>query len=331
MSEPLSVLIIGCGGIAGGYDERGGPEAVRTHAGAYSRDPRFQIRACVEPDTTRRAAFMAHWNIPNGYDDLQSALTSEGAFDIASLCVPTAFHGEALETLLKADVRCVFAEKPLTGDPARSRRIVDAFEAAGKPIAVNYLRRWDQRIEALRDELARGDWGKVQAVSGLYAKGLFNCASHFFDLLHYLVGPMTLRAILGRVDDGRIEDPTLSVFLETETGAPVTLIGTHGEAFFPFEIDLVMQKGRLSLEDLGGRLRCRRVRPHPLYLHQPTLDEGVWEDTGMALSLLRAIDNIHDHLSSGAELVSTGHSVLQVEELCAEIMQMAANNEGETA
>ena len=51
----------------------------------------------------------------------------------------------------------------------------------------------------------------------------------------------------------------------------------------------------------------------------------------MALSLLRAIDNIHDHLSSGAELVSTGHSVLQVEELCAEIMQMAANNEGETA
>lgn len=328
MSEPLAVLIVGCGDIAGGYDARGGGEAVRTHAGAYSRDPRFQMRACVEPDTQRRAAFMARWGIAAGYDDLAACLAAEGGFDVASLCLPTAFHADALETLLGADVRLVFAEKPLTGEAARSRQVVAAYAAAGKPLCVNYLRRWDKRVRQLRDEIDADDWGGVQAIGGLYAKGLYNCASHFFDLIHYLVGPLTPRAVLGRVDDGRADDPTLSVFLETEAGAPVTLIGTHAELYFPFEIDLVMENGRLSLEDLGGRLRQRRVRAHPLYAHQPSLDDGTFENTGIGLALVRAVDNIYDHLATGAELVSTAESALEAEELCARIMAMVPNEGG---
>ena len=57
MSEPFSVLIVGCGAIAGGYDEHGTQEVLLTHAGAYSQDSRFRIRACVEPDSDRRKQF----------------------------------------------------------------------------------------------------------------------------------------------------------------------------------------------------------------------------------------------------------------------------------
>ena len=323
MSEPLSVLIVGCGDIAGGYDERGSSGPVLTHASAYIRDPRFRIRACVEPDPLRRAAFMEYWGVENGYQDLQTCLATEGCFDVASLCLPTALHGEALEVLLAAKIRLVFAEKPLTGNAELSHRIVDAYEAAGCSLAVNYSRRWDRRIGKLKDEIAAGEWGSVQAISGLYAKGLFNNGSHFFDCLHFLIGPLVPRAVLGRVDDGRTEDPTLSVFLESEIGTPVILTGVHGGYFFPFEIDIVMEKGRITLEDLGGKLRCRRVSPHPLYVHQPTLDDGTWEDTKLAEALVVAVDNIFHHLASGAELLSTGRSVLAVEDICTDILKLA--------
>ncbi len=329
MSEPLSVLIVGCGDIASGFDERSESDLALTHAGAYSQDSRFEIVACVEPDSERRATFMAKWGVAVGYPDLISCLEARRHFDVASICTPTDHHETDLDTLLEADVRCVFAEKPLTEYPNRSKLIVEAYEKEEKSIAVNYLRRWDDRLVTLRDELHAGKWGKVQAVGGLYAKGILNCGSHFFDLVHYLIGPLKPRAILGLVDDGRDEDPTLSVFLETKFGAPVNLIGTHSEAFFAFEVNLIMENGHLSLEDLGYKLRCRRVVQHPTFLHQRALDEGEWQDTGIQKAMVKAVNNIHDHLTMNVPLASDGRGVLQVEELCAKILEMEALKEGD--
>jgi predicted dehydrogenase len=327
MSEPLSVLIVGCGDIAGGYDTRAQGDAVLTHAGAYAQDVRFLVKACVDPDADRRRTFMARWNVAAGYDSLDACLATESGFDVASVCLPTDLHAETLARLLGAGQRLVFAEKPVTGDPARSRALVEAFEAKGVALAVNYLRRWDPAVQTLKAELAAGKWGRVQAVGGIYAKGLFNCASHFFDLVHFLVGPLTPKAVLGRVDDGRAEDPTLTVHLETEGGVPVMLTGVDGAAFFPFELDLVTEKGRITLEDLGLRLRTRTVRQHPLFPHQPTLDEGTWADTGMARAMAAAVGNIFDHLHSNMALASTGRTALAAEELCSAILKVAAKGD----
>ncbi|MEK9753122.1 MAG: Gfo/Idh/MocA family oxidoreductase [Rhodospirillaceae bacterium] len=327
MSEPLSVLIVGGGDIAGAYDERGGGGAVLTHAGAYVADGRFRVRACVEPDVARREQFMAQWGIAAGYDDLDACLAAESGFDVVSLCAPTHTHADTLERLLDADVRLVFAEKPLTGDVARSECIVHAYADSGRPIAVNYLRRWDTSIQALKREIAEGAWGRVQAVGGLYAKGLFNCASHFLDMVDYLIGPLTPKAVISRVDDGRDDDPTLSVLLETVAGAPAVLIGVDGKAFFPFELDLTMEKGRVTYEDLGCRMRRRSIRLHPLFPHQLTLDDGGWMDTGMAKAMVNAVSNIHDHLARGEPLASTASTAFQTEKLCAAIMAMAARGD----
>ena len=321
-SETLTVLIVGCGNIAGGYDECGSSEAIRSHAGAYSRDPRFQISACVEPNSKRRKAFMTYWKIKEGYHDLASCLDSGQRFDLVSLCLPTPEHGEALKAVLALKPRCVFAEKPLTDDPVFSRRILDDYNRAGVSIAVNYLRRWDKHMVNLRNELKEGTWGNVQSISGIYARGLFNCGSHFFDLLSFLIGPLQPRAVLGQANDGRIDDPTLSVFLETDCGAPVTLIGIDENSFFSFEVDLVMEKGRLVIEDQGGQLRCRKIQKDKLYPHQSVLEQGYWEKTGLNFALSRAVENIFDHLEKGVSLVSSAKNVLEAEELCAHIMNM---------
>ena len=128
---------------------------------------------------------------------------------------------------------------------------------------------------------------------------------------------------------GRDKDPTLSVFLETESGAPVNLIGTHANAFFPFEVNLVMEKGQLSLEDLGRKVRQRRVVRHPIYLHQQTLDDGESRATGLDKAMVSAVDNIYDHLTMNVPLACEGHDALYVEELCAKIRNMAAIKEGD--
>ncbi|MEK9725446.1 MAG: Gfo/Idh/MocA family oxidoreductase, partial [Rhodospirillaceae bacterium] len=232
MPEPLRVLIVGCGDIAGGYDEKNDDRAVRTHAGAYARDGRFAVAACIDPDAARRAAFMAHWGVPEGFADLEACRAAGGAYDVASVCVPTAHHGAALETLLEMPLKAVLAEKPLTGDLENSRAVVAAYAAAGRPLAVNFLRRFDAEIQRLKAEIAAGEWGAVQAASALYAKGLVNCGSHAVDLLQYLIGPLAPEAVTDVIDDHTPADPTVSARLRTTAGAPVDLVGVDSRGYF---------------------------------------------------------------------------------------------------
>jgi predicted dehydrogenase len=103
------VLIIGCGRIAGGFDaDRPADAPPLTHAGAFSKDPRFTIAACVEPDTERREAFRRRWDVGEAAADLASLGAAPGAFDVVSLCSPTEAHAADLEAVLALKPKLVF-------------------------------------------------------------------------------------------------------------------------------------------------------------------------------------------------------------------------------
>lgn len=314
-SERLRALIIGCGAIAGGYDEaEPKSDQILTHAKAYLRHPGFEIVGCVEPEPERRAAFMQAWGIPAGFAGLAEV---DVAYDVASVCVPTGHHAEALEALLSGPVRLVFAEKPLTDDVTRSRAIVEAYERAGKPLAVNYLRRWAGGLVHLQGEIARGQWGAFQKASAWYTKGLLNNGSHFLDLLSFLLGGLSPVCALGMVADGRHDDPTRDVVVKTASGAPIHLLGADMNAFSLFEADLMFAGGRISLTDSAFKITRRPVTDSPRFAGYRALAEGATKDSGLGYAMLDAVDNIARHLNGGAPLRSTGRTALAVQELCA--------------
>ena len=335
MSAPreLSVLdavIIGCGEIAGGYDEEGGGDIIKTHAGAYTAHAGFRMVACVEPDQARRLAFMEYWDIPNGFEDMKAFLSSGIQADVASMCVPTELHRETLQDLLNAPVRAVFCEKPISHDGTSSRQLVEGYAAANKPMAVNYFRRWDMVLQALGDEIASGVWGGLQNAVGTYAKGVLNCGSHMFDLFHLLVGErLEVKSVLKRRDDYSPDDPTLDAILESEHGAPVYLVGSDHRHFFTFELELTFEKGRISIEDLGRSLRVRRVVADPDFPNRWTLPLGKYEKTEIAQAMVRAVDNVHGHVVKGIPLASDGQSALAAEQICHDLIAMAADLEKE--
>ncbi|CUW38621.1 Putative Dehydrogenase(NAD(P)-binding domain,5-174) [Magnetospirillum sp. XM-1] len=319
-SERIRALIVGCGAIAGGYDEADpASDQVLTHAKAYRRHPGFELAACVEPDSERRAAFMAAWGIPAGFASLAEV---DVPYDVASVCVPTPFHAEILEALLPSPARLVFAEKPLTDDLARSAAIVAAYEAAGKPLMVNYFRRWAPGMVRLRDEIAAGQWGAFQKGSAWYTKGLLNNASHFLDLLSFLLGELTPRAALGKVEDGRDDDPTLDVVVATTNGAAIHLLGADMHAFSVFEADLLFSGGRVSLTDSGFQLTRRPVTDSPRFPGYRVLAPAGPEDSGLGRAMTDALDNIAGHLDRGIPLASDGHSALAAQALCARLLSL---------
>lgn len=325
--KSLSVVIVGCGAIAGGYDERRPARAkskgVFTHAGAYRAHGGFRLAACVEPDAKRRKAFMARWNVARGFSSLGECLEAGLAFDVASVCAPTPAHAALLEALLTFPVRAVFAEKPLTGSPSDSRRIVAAYARAGRPLAVGYLRRFDPTMRALKAEIVSGKWGRVRSAVGYYGKGVFNCGSHLIDLVGYLWGPLEARAVFGRLDDHEPGDPTLDAVLDGPGGGRVHLVATDSRAFFDFELQITADKGRITIEEQGQRLRVRRVRRSPLFAGYRVLESGEFRSTGLGRALVEAVGNLHRCLGRGETLLSDGRSALAAEDICAALVAMA--------
>jgi predicted dehydrogenase len=128
--EPLAVLVIGCGNIAGVFDQKPRESSFpRTHAGAYSRDNRFKMVACVEPNNESRIKFMDFWSVPNGFRKIDDVLDSGLQFDVISICSPTGCHAYDLDVSLHLNPKLIFCEKPVTASITDTERFVKVFRS----------------------------------------------------------------------------------------------------------------------------------------------------------------------------------------------------------
>lgn len=323
----LRVLVVGCGNIAGGFDAaRDVHLPPLTHAGAFTRHGGFTLAACVEPDATRRAAFMQRWGVAQGFANLAEVLAAcaPGSFDVVSLCSPTACHAEQLQAALALRPRLVFCEKPVTPTLAETAGLVRQCAEAGVPLAVNHTRRWAPDVQRLAAELQAGTWGAVRSAVGTYNKGVLNNGSHLVDLLHQMLGPMTLQKAGTPVADFWPDDPTVPALLHTEAGVPVHLATAHAGDCALFELQLVTERGVITMEDGGLNWRVRRVVDSPVFAGYRVLDEGERRAGEYLQATARAAANLFDHLQHGTPLASTGHSALAAQRLCETIRRAAA-------
>lgn len=318
----LNVLIVGCGNIAGGFDAKDGDE-VFTHAGAYRRHGGFRLAACVDPDSERRLAFKEHWSVERDFADLGAALDATDGYDVVSICSPTRQHAADLRAVFAARPRLVFCEKPMTGDLAEATAIVSAFRDANIPMAVNHTRRWDPEITVFRNALHAHEWGKVRSAVGYYNKGISNNGSHLIDLLHYLLGPLHILAVAKAEIDFFDDDPTVPALLVTSDGVPVHLATGSARDYALFELQLVTEKGVVTLEQGGFLWRERVARDSPHFAGYRVVGEDDCRAGGYASAMLQAAGNIYDTLTKGSGLASTGETALAAQILCNDIRQQA--------
>lgn len=331
VTQRHSVLVIGCGNIAGGFDEQRAQELPPvTHAGGFSRHPRCFVRACVEPDEGRRLAFSNRWGVPLCFASVSEAV-AHGPFDIVSICSPTALHPEHLAAALSCSPRLVFCEKPLAPTLGQAQSMVQACQAAGVRLAVNHSRRWAPDVRRIAHDLRAGRWGCVRSVVGIYNKGILNNGSHLIDLLHMLVGPMRLLCAGAPVHDHFSDDPSVPAMLISDDSVPVHLSISHAHDCSWFELQIVTERGLVAMEDGGLSWRMRGIEVSQDFKGYRTLggDERL---PGQYLQCIaNAVDDLVDSLETGREPACSGDIALQAQALCEHILQHAITSTGTTS
>lgn len=320
----MEALIIGCGNIAGGFDE-GRPEGAPpfTHAGAYREHPRFTVTACVDPDAARREAFRAHWAIGDAVESLAALAGEVGRFAVVSICSPTEWHAEQIEAVLALRPRLIFCEKPLSKSLAESEALVRRCAEAGVLLAVNHTRRWDPVLVALAGQLKQGALGAIRSVSGTYGKGIVHNGSHMIDLLAMLLGKLDIAAVGEPSFDFWGDDPSVPALLRSAGGVPITLSINHSADYAMFECSLVTETGTLTMIDGGRRWMERRAIASPAFAGYRDLGDFEIHEGGYDLAMRGAIANIAEALEGRQPLASDGGNAVYAQRLCEGIRDRA--------
>lgn len=95
-------------------------------------------------------------------DGVEQVLAADGVL----IATPTPSHAEVLLRCLEAGVPAL-CEKPLAGDLATIRMLVERVEATDVPVLVGFQRRFDPAIAELKRRIVAGDVGDVYLVRAL--------------------------------------------------------------------------------------------------------------------------------------------------------------------
>lgn len=156
MSDPasLQVGIVGCGAIV----ELSHAPALQALVAAG----RIKVTALVDPSGDRRARLGRIFPMARslaGIDELRP-----GDLDLALVASPARFHAAQSIQLLGNGVN-VLCEKPLAVTTAEAEGMIEAARRADRLLAAGHFRRFFPALQALREYLTSGVFGRLQRFS----------------------------------------------------------------------------------------------------------------------------------------------------------------------
>ncbi len=289
--------IIGCGDVT---EVKSGP--------GFQKADGSELIIVMRRDAVKAADFAKRHGVSRHTSDA-SEVINDPDVDAVYIATTPSSHCELALEVAEAGKPCL-VEKPMAVNHAECRKIVEAFESNETPLFVAYYRRALPRFLKVRELLSKETIGTLTSVhithygplaTGEKAKnwrydpsiagaGAFlDLASHGFDILDFLIGP--IKAISGSaINTGgtyRAEDVTTACF-EFESNVlgtgvwnfnadhsenQITFTGSNGEIKCPVFSDTDILLSRKGVEEAISA-------PNPPHVHQPLIQTIVDELLG---------------------------------------------------
>ncbi len=256
----------------GGRDVSCGRVAVK-HLKAISKLSGLELKGVVDtnPDSAKRllSSVKGFADVPL-FADYREAIDTVKP-DITAVTVPSGLHFQIAEYAMNHGSNLLL-EKPMTMSNTEARKIYDLSDSTGRKIAMGHIYRYLPIVNILRQDIAKGKFGKVThgtinvrwghgddyydsaAWRGTWASdggALMNQTVHAIDLLVWLMGsePVEAQAMLAkRLRKMDAEDLGMAT-LRLENGALAAVEGTT--ATFPSkhmaEFTVFCEKGMITM------------------------------------------------------------------------------------
>ncbi len=194
----IKIAVVGCGRIS------------KNHFGSIeTHNEDMELVAVCDPNIEKLETCYSTHKVP-GYRRMDEMLTSED-IDIVSICTPSGIHPQ--QTVLAANHGVhVMTEKPMATRWADGLRMVQACDDAGVRLFVVKQNRRNSTLQLLKRAIDENRFGKIHMVHmnvfwtrpqeyydsakwrgtwELDGGAFMNQASHYVDLLEWIIGPIS--------------------------------------------------------------------------------------------------------------------------------------------
>jgi predicted dehydrogenase len=275
----------------------------KLHAAVLGEIPGVELVAVCHPRPDDFPATVTRHEGARGFTDFEEML--DGAeLDAVFIVSPEPFHAEQALMALSRGI-ATFTEKPLAMTSAEGERVAAAAGAAGVPLQVGLILRFDTQHALLKSEIARGELGQVVSLRakrnaskawfadyGDRAHTIYETSIHDIDLLLWYAGsPVTRVQAVERYLSGRrypdgcwalLEFASGAVgILETSwlvpAGAPANVVTPTWRGTIDAEIEVIGTEG-------SGRIRLLDA-PLSLWSAEFTAapETGLWPEVGASI------------------------------------------------
>jgi UDP-N-acetyl-2-amino-2-deoxyglucuronate dehydrogenase len=190
------VGLVGCGRIS------------RNHFDALARVEGLDLAAVADIDLERAGKAGEEYGVAS-YGSLDEML-AKGSIDVVSICTPSGLHSAQGVTAAKAG-KHVVSEKPMAISLAQADELIRATDAAGVHLFVVKQNRLNPPVQLLKRAVDKGRFGRIYMANvtvrwqrpqeyydaepwrGTWefdGGAITNQASHYVDLVQWLVGPV---------------------------------------------------------------------------------------------------------------------------------------------
>ena len=285
-----TVLIIGAGQIASGYDT---PESlsVLTHAHAIIKHSKFSLLGFYDTDMYIATQAAAKWGV--------KAYNKPVHADVIVVCTPDNVHLDSVRQAASVSPKLVILEKPVARTLEDYSQICKI--AKKIPIQVNFSRRFVPEFTSLSVTLK--NHGAFLTGSGLYGKGFLHNGSHMIDLLELLIGQIASVKKISETHDFYEDDPTKTVSIRFSQGE-FFMMGVDCRNYTIFELDLCFEESRIRIQNAGKTIEIFEPKPSEDYMGYVYLKQRKTLHPDIGNAMLNMYQNVHEHIANGVPLLS---------------------------
>lgn len=263
----INAGIIGCGQIAGGYDEIMKDDNIRTHANAYNQNPNVNLISVCDLDKKRLNQFAEYWNVENKYSDYKYMLEND-MINILSICTKPVNRLAMIKKAVDEGVQLIFCEKPLADSLDESNKIIDYCCENNVKLAINYKRRWDPFHREIMSNIQFGEYGKPQSLYCTYVRGVNNYGTHIIDLIRFLFGEIEWVWAYDRINE-KEKDSSFDAYLLTKSGVGCFLMSSDRNNFDIFEYSMLFDRKKIEFKKEGSKAMVYELALNPDYPDLP--------------------------------------------------------------
>lgn len=263
----IKALIMGLGNIGQLYD-MDKPNMTATHAKAYSQHPAYELVAGIDPDLKKRSLFKRFYKKP-AYASAEIAKNLESV-DIVSICVPTPLHLSAVKSALKFKPKVILCEKPIASTLREARKIIRLCHQGKCHLSINYMRRFEPGVRNLKQLIDAKQCGEIRKGVIWYGNGLLNNASHYINLLQFLIGKAKGFSILKKGSSKKNSDPD---FVIRFGQAEIYFLAFEQNLYTTLHMELWGTKGKISYLNRGAEIYFQMAGKDPRFINHIILKD----------------------------------------------------------